>query len=550
MGTQDDYIEEEIPHFTPNPPAFYRLAIPFTPEENRALKLEMQEEVDFQVRAEKERATLLKVKKMIQKRIKLKADRLKIMEESSSPCDAFIQYYGLANDFKKKKSFREEFTALQDPFQAIRLEISQLTKIVKILNKNDPYTLEIIYSNLFKWRYEDQKFLCQDVGPRLFNEAIQYRTLILDRLYPFLTEEFHEYFKWAQTLPSFKEEMFSQEKMNENNIMIFSLIPDKTQKILDLADLTCSKLKNKVGKYNNEFFMHMCGMVDKISSKIFTLCEDYEKSKTELEIHIKENQIKNINLSESSYGVVLRSHFEKLYHFEKELEQINLFMDNLDKPNAKSPISSKETVEITPNLDRVFLPPIEKDKDNDEKKEELTSFFERKKEQLNLWQTRILQRKAQRALMPEILSNTTPVVNVSKMPIEIAELLLSIDSNLDKESQMIFESLFKPNLSCQPHNIKFKKIIKLIAQSGGDLSFNGGSHFSIRLPHTFSQGVKKVVGGSYRLHDQADEWSASAHSLCKDAFEKAGITPERIKIAKKVKDKFEKKRGANNGLSR
>lgn len=250
-----------------------------------------------------------------------------------------------------------------------------------------------------------------------------------------------------------------------------------------------------------------------------------------------------------------RSLFSDVYQCYKQLEQIKLFLDDLDHSFAKSKFSpdtvletdvkektlESNVLELVPSLEEIVVPSIQGNQD------EIEKFLEQKQLQLQLWQRRIAERRAQRHLAPISVPNTEDL-EPEPMTVESAKILLDNYAHMSKNSLKLFNSFFAFDPSCKAQNILFRHIESLIEHAGGNISFSksGSSHFSIQLPNTFSQEAQvQTVGGSFVAHGGDGEWTPRAHQLCRAAFVYAGITAERIEMAKKIMSESKKREMKN-----
>lgn len=562
MGKQDDYIENETELAGFRLPLLpsYKMAKPFTLEEELSLRLEMQEEVAFQKRSEKEQVAILKIKNILEKRIQANYLILRKIKKTDQPVDQFLKYC-IYPDFYLKQSTKEKNKTksqlnFMDLEKTLIMETRDLECILDKIYKNTPYLLEALYIEFDQINFSEQKSKNELFYKKLHTLAIDF-ALGLKIISPFLTEEFDLFFDHSKTLPIFhrNESNLTPEEILLNNYLIFDFIPSNLRKTVDLCNVTKARIK----KYSLECKQPLDDLWSsllKIIHQINPISHQRIGSQKKLNEYLNsEPGNPSGDLSKLPYWEETRLQFGEIHQCFKQLEQINRFLDSLEKDLKAStlevksslehlcvPMSEervkKEVVEGVPPLDAVFLPPVNSDKSGVSQREVITQFLNRKKIQLQLWQERIQERKVQQSrVQKEAPHSAQSEREVSEMSFEVANQLFSMSSSMDKDSLLILNSFFKQDNRCKPQNILFQQIQKLIKQVGGVIQFSGSgsSHFSISLPNTYldSPNNLKVMGGSYRPHS-GDEWTTSAHELCKNAFVKAGITPERIEIAEEM----------------
>lgn len=594
MGFQDEYIEHEtedqlefdrsVSQITPLFRNFNTITQEKTPdqikkelqEEALSLHLEMEEEIAFQRRLNKEQEAINKIKDRINQEIERKVRCLKEMNSTKSSIgDVFIQHYFPVGSFEKKNKLEQSH--IKDQLKNINLkgvvenEINSNIRVLKKIHKNIPYLIESLYMDFYRARAMDRKD--QDyIKYGLLNEPVKLKTSILDELEKFLSEEFHTFFAYCKKMPGIDSDIYSvsKEKVEKNNKLFMNMIPDYLKEAKDIFNGTINRIETKLNpsdpRLNDLRELLLSGM-----DHIQILEEHFEVSLNDfVTCDAVKNSSKAIDTQLFPIWEDMRFVHREIFYYIKELKQKNSFIDDLEKeyqsevkivdlkPRSefkKAPKKAPKKVdnsleftpkdaEIVPELDDTFLLPVDPLKE----KEEKLKFIERKRIQLQLWKARVQERKIKQDSNISKVLCIQPQSDSKDMPVKMAELLLELNSKMSKNDQLVFNSFFEAN-GCKPHNFLFQNIESLVEHMGGQIKFpnSGSSHFAIKLPNTYSDGVKKVVGGSYTPHAHGEQWNLNAHILCKQAFEKAGITPERIKIAKQINSKPEEEKGVKYG---
>lgn len=563
MGKQDDYIENETEVTRVALPLLpcYKMLKSLTLQEEMALFLEMQEEVAFQQRVNKEQSAILKIKEILEKRVMLNFDLLKEMEKADNSVEIFLRFC-LYPDFYLKKTTKEKQQITQelivvDVKNIIVREIKDIQGILAKIQDNIPYLIEALYIDFDQASISEASLKNNLFYKKLHSLGSDF-SLILKIISPFLTEEFEVFSAYFKMFPTFHRSIqdLTSSEMTQHTTVILDAVPYHLRKVDTLSQNTKERIrKAQLDSHFSEqglweTLLSVANQIDPIRNKSML---SQEKLKKDVESFPYSSKGESPHFS---FWEETRYQFSEIYYCLKQLEQINAFLDTLEKdfnslaakvndrgrailpPIVES--MRKEAVEAVPLLDKVFLPPLPTDEKGVCKTEILHKFFERKKIQLQLWQARIQERKVQREFMqkeqsPSNSQRSSP--EISEIDFKVKDALLTILSSMDRKSRTILNTFFKPDNSCKPQNILFQDIEKLIRQVGGLLQFSGSgsSHFSISLPNTYlvSSDNLKIMGGSYRPHG-GDEWNLSAHELCKNAFIKAGITPERIEMAENL----------------
>lgn len=513
-------------------------------EEALSLYLEIQEEIDFQNRLEKEKVAIEKVKNILKGKIDFLKD-LKDTVNNALPdkkVDVFVENCPFSDcytgkSYKERQGMRQELVVLNLP-ERIQGSIDRLQVLLHKINRDIPYALEMVYMNIVHaCLLEEERKNCS--AYKKLNHLLKDFSFMEKTLSPLLTDEFNSFFTFYKKLASFQKgnDKITKSQLQDCNNQIVYFIPSKIEMLSKFADSLKKDMLYIEG--NNVEFNELWQSLNKIITQIKDLDKEshvsFDKLKEYLESYDKKD---HLDLTNSFYWEETLDQFSGIYRSYRQLEEIRDFLEDFKESKKLTPKGklsnkknketlNKEFIEVVPPLsDFLNLEPAKNIK-------EVDRFIEQKKKQLRLWQECIAQRREQ-ARSKKIIQKESSEDKPIDMDKDQADQLLEIYSKISDKS--LFDSLFKSESDYKPHNISFRNIELLIKQVGGALTQKGGSHFEIELPNTFITVKKTIKGGSFRPHG-SDEWTLRAHQLCRDAFIEAGITPERIKVAQEIKSK-------------
>jgi len=533
------------------------------------LRLEMQEELDFQNRLEKETQLILEIKKIAQ----AKLDYYRLMRQEIKTVDEWIKIFIDYDDYLRRPK------AIQDQIKAqVQLGLKTHTKtyeafLERVLKKIEakPFNLiEILYLEVCG-ADSDARQGCTAAYNKEQN-ILQITSRMKDMISPFLTQEFFCFLSKIQNTPAFSKEL-NRMSVKEATVedKIYRNVDIQMMKEVNNLGEALFKRAKKNNLFDNPDIEKALNKIYKESQEVCNIVfERHKKMENELEAAKRARLIQGtqkitfIDVTELSYWADMRLNFSLAYNLARQIEEMNLFIDEWlakkkIKPQAtdSQSLQKLECVETVPKLTDDWLGLERADnsseniEDTEDTQAQVEAFFEFKQEQLLLWRKVIKYRQQQKAEKENIQraqleKKLAPPSMKDIIDIPRAQQLCNVYHNLDEDDIQLYNSLFKPDASCKPHNVRFKNIEKLIQKLSGSLQNNSGSsHFPVYLPDTHyvwevdrSQSnsmsylyIPSATGGSYKPHNTSEEWTLAAHLLLKNAFIKAGLTPERFAMA-------------------
>lgn len=546
MTDADDYIENEIKQDT--------LVFMYPLE----LRLEMQEEIDFQNRLEKEQRVIAKIKQIAQARWEYNQDWLESADNGMRTTEDYINTFVGSDVFLKQTKAKQEALRvkiqLSDWTSGFRLDRNFFKSLVDKINRDTPYLIEVLYIAIYEFDIQKRSFEI-NFSDKNQNSTLRYLSSILTMLDPFLTKEFHCFFL------QIKNSYPIDKKKKLNALIYLNINMTMIKEYIVLGDAITNKIKKHRALITDQLVIVLIDWIAAAGIIMQTVVKSQKIMEHELKVDFVRLTSKNVDLTMLSFWEQTRSNFGLIYNLVREAEEINHFVDDFmskEKIKIKNPAVSglsesfMGVVEAVPALDDVFLEKtlfvevVQQDEITD-------SFFQLKKQQLFLWQERVKQRrdqkehqeKMQRERVDHLDSNED---DIDSIDMQKAQQLDALYKTTDEADKLLYHSLFKSDASCKPHNVRFRDIEKLIKNFGGTLELDtGSSHFAIHLPDTHHLwtadtinstlsyiDVAQATGGSYKPHNHSEEWTRSAHNLLQKAFIKAGITPQRLARAEQM----------------
>lgn len=521
----DEYIEDESPRSVLR-------------DASLRSRLEIQQELAFQLHCEKEEKAILQVKKILENCININKDFLESLKTGNNVQNC-IRYFYEDSAIKKLSTYHKE--SLFNKYKStdlsvyIREELEVLGSILYKITENVPYISESLYLSVFQI---DEGIISRTGHSALqkgFNQKLVYAPHIEKILEPFLSCEFRCFISELKKLPFFKKTYFAKDPILLGELLIKSFY----NKVCDQGYATSQKISrleeaHKVGLTDiSAIFTEINSDMHEIRKDVEVVSEGFSSYLTDL-VSAPQNKMAHLMLSPLWYP--MRHVFGRIYQVQRELEELNSFLDNFvkipkskDRCSSLSEVNPSECLDVIPALDETFVEkPIVSPTVNTEEECALTqAFIAQKAQQLLLWKQCIEQRKTQR-LESEPLKEKPLIEQKKEMGLEEAQALISIWRKMSKDSQALFKTFFYKHASFKAHTLRWSNVAKLFTQIGGRIEQVSGSHFAIVLPDF--KGELKTVGGSYKPHG-SDEWNQNAHKFCSEAFETAGITFERIEEA-------------------